>query len=199
MLGRIPLLTACSGDMQIRLDPWRLLPSLLPLHWTCLVTKQLDCRAARRGPECCMSVSWAVTKDCKLGAQNYRNRCLIILDARFPRSRGQQGRTPTEAQVKMLSRLSQLLGAAGHPRLAAASLPSPPLPSHGRAPLSVSASTFPSCYKNSDCFWLCHAAFRILAPQPRIKLTSPAVEAQSLNPWTARDVPRRVFWTQGPP
>jgi len=38
------MLTACSGDTQIRLDPWRLLPSLLSLHWTCLVTKQLDCR-----------------------------------------------------------------------------------------------------------------------------------------------------------
>ena len=100
--------------------------------------------------------------------------------------------------MKMLSRLSQLRGAAGHPRLAAASHLSPPLPLHGRAPLSVSACTFPSCYKNSDCFWLCHAAFRVLAPQPRIKLTSPAVEAQILNHWTARDVPRRVTLDSGP-
>ena len=42
------MLTPCSRDMPTHLGPWRLLPSLLSLHWTCLVVKQrLDCRAGR--------------------------------------------------------------------------------------------------------------------------------------------------------
>ena len=39
-------------------------------------------------------------------------------------------------------------------------------------------------------FWLCYAACRILVPRPGIEPVSPAVEAQSLNHWTTREVPR---------
>lgn len=39
---------SCSRDTPIHLGPWRLLPSLISLHWTCLVVKQrLDSRAGR--------------------------------------------------------------------------------------------------------------------------------------------------------
>ena len=40
-------------------------------------------------------------------------------------------------------------------------------------------------------FWFhAHKACGVLAPQPRIKLTLPALEGLvSLNPWTAREVP----------
>ena len=37
-------------------------------------------------------------------------------------------------------------------------------------------------------FWPCHVACGILVPQPGIKPTLPALEAQSLNHWTARKV-----------
>ena len=36
--------------------------------------------------------------------------------------------------------------------------------------------------------WLHHKSCRILAPQPGIELVPPAVETQSLNHWTAREV-----------
>ena len=38
-------------------------------------------------------------------------------------------------------------------------------------------------------FWPHHAACGILVPQPGIEPVPPAVEAQSLNHWTAREVP----------
>ena len=38
-------------------------------------------------------------------------------------------------------------------------------------------------------FWPCRAACGILFPRPGIKPLTPAVEAQSLNHWTAREVP----------
>ena len=38
-------------------------------------------------------------------------------------------------------------------------------------------------------FWLCHAACGILVPLPGIEPAPPAVEAWSLNHWTAREVP----------
>ena len=38
-------------------------------------------------------------------------------------------------------------------------------------------------------FWLHHRACRILVPQPGIEPAPPAVQVQSLNPWTAREVP----------
>ena len=38
-------------------------------------------------------------------------------------------------------------------------------------------------------FWLHHVACGILVPQPGIQPLPPAVEARSLNPWTAREVP----------
>ena len=38
-------------------------------------------------------------------------------------------------------------------------------------------------------FWLCHKAYGILVPWPEIEPTPPALEAQSLNHWTAREVP----------
>ena len=36
---------------------------------------------------------------------------------------------------------------------------------------------------------LCHMTCRILVPQPGIELLPPAVEAQSPNHWTARELP----------
>ena len=42
-------------------------------------------------------------------------------------------------------------------------------------------------------FWLHHAAFGILVLQPEIEPVPPAVEAQSLNHWTAREVPLGNF------
>ena len=39
------------------------------------------------------------------------------------------------------------------------------------------------------CFWPQHIMCKILVPQPRLKPMSPAVEAQILNHWTAREVP----------
>ena len=42
-------------------------------------------------------------------------------------------------------------------------------------------------------FWPQQEACRILAPQPGIKPVPPAVEAQSPNHWTAREVPIRLF------
>ena len=39
-------------------------------------------------------------------------------------------------------------------------------------------------------FWPCHAACGILVPLPGIELVSPAVEAWSLNHWTAREAPK---------
>ena len=44
-------------------------------------------------------------------------------------------------------------------------------------------------------FWPCSMACRILVPQRRIKPMPPALEMQSLNHWTAREVPRScLFW-----
>ena len=42
-------------------------------------------------------------------------------------------------------------------------------------------------------FWLCCVACGILVPQPGIEPAPPAVEAQSLNHWTAREVPIHFF------
>ena len=40
-------------------------------------------------------------------------------------------------------------------------------------------------------------AYRILVPQPEIEPAPPAVEAQSLNRWDAREIPHflKVVWT----
>ena len=40
------------------------------------------------------------------------------------------------------------------------------------------------------CFWSCCIACRILVPQPGMEPMPPAMEAQDLNHWTARKVPR---------
>ena len=42
-------------------------------------------------------------------------------------------------------------------------------------------------------FWPHYAAYGILVPQARIEPMPPALEAQSLNHWTAREVPDWVF------
>ena len=39
-------------------------------------------------------------------------------------------------------------------------------------------------------FWSHHTECKTLAPQPRLEATLPTVEAQSLNHWTARDIPQ---------
>ena len=39
-------------------------------------------------------------------------------------------------------------------------------------------------------FWPCHVACGILFPRPGIEPVPPAVEAQSLNHWTTREVPK---------
>ena len=43
-------------------------------------------------------------------------------------------------------------------------------------------------------FWLCHAVCGILVPQPEIEPAPPAVEAQSLNHWTAKEVPANMHF-----
>ena len=42
-------------------------------------------------------------------------------------------------------------------------------------------------------FWPCCSACRISVPQPGIKPVPPAMEAQSLNHWTAGEVPHKIF------
>ena len=42
-------------------------------------------------------------------------------------------------------------------------------------------------------FWLHRAAFGLLVPQPGIEPVPPALEVQSLNHWTAREVPTSTF------
>ena len=44
-------------------------------------------------------------------------------------------------------------------------------------------------------FWPCHAACGILVPRPGIEPAPPSLEAQSLNHWTAREVPVWYFWS----
>ena len=43
-------------------------------------------------------------------------------------------------------------------------------------------------------FWPHHAACGVLVPRPGIEPRHPAVETQSLNHWTAREVPRENFF-----
>ena len=43
-------------------------------------------------------------------------------------------------------------------------------------------------------FWLHCMACSILVPQPGIKPVPPALEAQSLNHWTTREVPNFLLW-----
>ena len=52
------------------------------------------------------------------------------------------------------------------------------------------------CFGLVFFFWPHRAACRILVPQRGIKPTPPAVEAQSLNGWTAREVPADKHLTQ---
>ena len=47
------------------------------------------------------------------------------------------------------------------------------------------------------CFVFSFAARRILVPQPGIELAPPAVEAWSLNHWTAREIPKDEVLKQG--
>ena len=47
-------------------------------------------------------------------------------------------------------------------------------------------------------FWPCHAACRVLVPWPGIEPGPPASGAQSLNHWTAREVPSPFFLTASP-
>ena len=45
-----------------------------------------------------------------------------------------------------------------------------------------------------DCFWPRSTACGILVPQPGIEPTPPAVEVQSVNHWTTREVPFIVIF-----
>ena len=47
-------------------------------------------------------------------------------------------------------------------------------------------------------FWLHNTACGILVPRPGIKPTCPALEAQSLNHWTTREIPSPCLFTFGP-
>ena len=47
-------------------------------------------------------------------------------------------------------------------------------------------------------FWLCYAAFRVLVPWPGIKPLPPALRAQSLNHWTAREVSNGLEFQRWP-
>ena len=44
-------------------------------------------------------------------------------------------------------------------------------------------------HQGSKTFWSCHAAYGILLPQPGVKLVPPALESQSLNHQTIREIP----------
>ena len=44
-------------------------------------------------------------------------------------------------------------------------------------------------YRPFFFFWTCHLSRGILVPQPGTEPEPPALEARSLNPWTARDIP----------
>ena len=46
-------------------------------------------------------------------------------------------------------------------------------------------------------FCLCHATCGILVPQLGIEPVLPALEAQGLNCWTAREVPEKCFQREG--
>ena len=48
-------------------------------------------------------------------------------------------------------------------------------------------------------FWLCHMTCGILFPWPGLESMPPAVEAQSLNHWTARGVLRDFLWAEKSP
>ena len=48
-------------------------------------------------------------------------------------------------------------------------------------------------HREKHFFWPRREARGILVPRPGIKLASPALEAQSLNHWTAREVPGQAF------
>lgn len=65
------MLTPRSGNMQIRMDPWRLLPSLAVTALDLFGHKTTAGPQGRPGEDwnaVCVSVSGAVTKDRKLGA-----------------------------------------------------------------------------------------------------------------------------------
>ena len=46
-------------------------------------------------------------------------------------------------------------------------------------------------------FGLCHKTCGILVPQLGIEVMLPALEAQGLNCWTAREVPEKCFQCEG--
>ena len=52
---------------------------------------------------------------------------------------------------------------------------------------------FTWCLNSFSFFWPCHAACGILVSQSGIELLSPALEAQRLNHWTTKEVPRSQF------
>ena len=52
-------------------------------------------------------------------------------------------------------------------------------------------SKYPSLFP--PIFWPCHGACGILVPWPGVKPEPPAVKAQSLKNWTAREVPSIIF------
>ena len=54
----------------------------------------------------------------------------------------------------------------------------------------VSGLTFRSWIHFFQIFWLCHASMWDLSLQPGMELIPPALEAQSLNQWITREVPR---------
>ena len=56
-------------------------------------------------------------------------------------------------------------------------------------PLLCSLYFFVFFFLLKKFFLPCHMAHGILVPQPGIKPTPPALEGQSLNHWTAREVP----------
>ena len=63
---------------------------------------------------------------------------------------------------------------------------------------AISSRFYPGCLYNTSqesfFFQSCHTACGILVPRPGIKPMPPAVDAWSLNHWTAREVPRNFFF-----
>ena len=68
------------------------------------------------------------------------------------------------------------------------------LPHYTHTHTHIHAHTFSTSVRSFFVWFLATlVACRVLVPQPGIEPGPPAVEAQSLNPWTTREVPGKVF------
>lgn len=154
VLRGIPMFTPCSGDAHILVDLWR----ALAVRALTVITKDLFGHETMAGLEggrgrtwnaACISVLGAIRKYTTAGGSEQR-KCIVSLfwlqkfhirvsaGPRSAEALGEDASLPLPAS----GRCQQSLAGSCFP-------PTPPLLSHGLAPLSVSVSTFPSSYKKS--------------------------------------------------